>query len=738
MKAPTAQISDKVRWARGVLWRGKGLLLAVLLLFLVPTFVYLQQVRPQFTAGAEILIEAPDSADTLLDRNNPGRARLSDASILTESQVLSSTPLVRRVIEKLQLAQDPEFNARLRKPSGFEQTMQWLNPISWVPEEWRASSADQATLSPEARAEVEQARITGAFLSRLTVRPQRRSFVIEVTFTSESREKSARIINTLAELYVLDRLEAGFDETRRVTSWLGERLEGLRRDVSVAEAAAETYRAANGLRRTNERQGTISDQQLTELNSRLVLGRADMAQKQARLEQVRALARGRGNVETAYDVLQSPLIQRLREQEVSLQREMSEALKTYGDRHPRLIALRADMQEMHARIAQEVEKIAASVANELEVSATGVRTLERSIADLRKVSDSAGGAEIRLRELERDADTSRQLYESFLARFKRDAEQERIQRANARVLSPATVPTAPSYPRKPSIMVGVFLLALALGTGLLFLLEKLDRAVRSSDEAEDLTGLPVFAAIPLRRQKGDGTIEDEVVQRPRSALADAFRTLRTGLVLSDDASADAKVVMITSSVPEEGKSFAALSLARLFAKSGEKVLLIDGDLHRPRLHKALKLAGETGLIQVLSMGAPFDQTVVRDSVGGIDFLPAGSAPAALQAEMFNDQAMPTLLADLRGRYDRIILDAPPALAVADTRLLACMADRVLYMIRWNKTPRDAVRAGIKLLRESRAPLVGVALSKVDTRKHARYGYGDYGQHYGRYGAYYAD
>lgn len=741
MKAPSVravQISDKVRWARGVLWRGKGLLLAVLLLLVVPTFVYLQQVKPQFTAGAEILIEAPDGSDTLLDRNNPSRARLTDASILTESQVLASTPLVRRVIEKLKLDQDPEFNARLRKTSGFSQAMQYLNPVNWVPEDWRGSTADQAGLSPEALAEVEQARITGTFLSRLVVRPQRRSFVIEIAFTSESREKAAKIINTLADLYVLDRLEAGFDETRRITSWLSERLEGLRRDVSVAEAAAEVFRAANGLRRTSERQGTVSDQQLTELNSRLVLGRADMAQKQARLEQVRALTRGRGNVETAYDVLQSPLIQRLREQEVNLQREMSEALKTYGDRHPRLIALRADMAEMQTRIRQEVEKVAASVANELEVSATGVRALERSIGDLRKVSDSAGGAEIRLRELERDAEASRQLYESFLGRFKRDSEQDGIQRANARVLSPATVPTAPSYPRKPPILVGVFLLALALGTGLLFLLEKLDRAVRSSDEAEDLTGLPVFAAVPLRRQKGDAILEDEVVLRPRSALADAFRTLRTGLVLSDDASATAKVVMITSSVPEEGKSFAALSLARLFAKSGERVLLIDGDLHRPRLHKSLKTAGDIGLIQVLNGEASFEPTIIRDTVGGLDFLAAGKASVALQAEMFNGTAMPDLLTELRSRYDRIILDAPPTLAVADTRLLACMADKVLYMIRWNKTPRDAVRAGIKLLRESRAPLAGVALSKVDARKHARYGYGDYGQYYGRYGAYYSE
>lgn len=733
-----ANLADQIRWARGVVWRGKGLLLAVILLFTVPALVYLQQLTPRFTAVAEVLIEAPDGGETLLDRNSPMRARLNESSILTESQVLASTPLLRRVIERLNLQQDPEFNARLRQPDGFARIMQWLDPVSWLPEDWRAANADQAQLSEAARAEIDAARITNSIIARLQIRPQRRAYVIEIAFTSESREKAARIVNTLADLYVVDRLEAGFDETRRVTGWLSERLEGLRRDVSAAEAAAESWRAANNLRRKGERQVTVSDQQLTELNSRLVIGRADMAQKQARLEQVRALTSGRGSVETAFDVLQSPLIQRLREQEVTLQREMSEAQKTYGDRHPRLIALRADLGEMRTRISQEVQKIAASVANELEVAATGVRTLEREIGELRRVSDSAGGAEIRLRELERDADTSRELYQSFLGRFKRDAEQESIQRANARVLSPATIPTAPSYPRKRAILMAVFALSAAFGVGLLFLLDRLDRAIRSSDEAEALTGLPVFAAIPLLRKKSkSGIAEDDVVHRPRSALADAFRTLRTALVLRDE-DHDIKVLMVTSSVPEEGKTFTALCLARLFAKSGERVLLIDGDVHRPRLHKPLNLEGGQGLIQLLNGAAPLADLVQRDGLGELDFLPAGTTTVEKQAEAFNGPGMAQLLDQLRPLYDRIILDAPPVLAVADTRLLATLADRVLYMIRWNKTPRDAVRMGIKLLREARAPLAGVALSQVDPRKHSRYGYGDYGQYYGRYGAYYAD
>lgn len=734
---------DLIRWARGVLWRGKFLICAIILLLMVPTFLYLQQVDPRYTATAEVLIEASETGDTLLDRTLPYRPRMTEASVVTESEVLTSTPLAQRVIDKLGLDQDPEFNVRLRKPSAFSEFVKTINPLEWLPDEWRPSKADEKLLSPEARDRIAKAQILRRFLSSIDVRASRRSYVIAISATSESREKSAKIINTLAELYILDRLEAGFQETRRVTSWLSERLEGLRRDVAVAEAAAEEYRISKNLRRSSERTGTINEQQLTELNSRLVIARSELAQKQARLDQVRTLVRARGSVDTSVDVLQSLLIQRLREQEVSLLREMSDAAKTFGDRHPRLISLRADLNELRAKIALEVEKVGASVANEVEVAAAGVRTLERELAGLRRVNDSAGEAEIRLRELDRDAEASRELYQSFLARFKRDAEQERIQRANARLLSPAEIPTAPSAPRKLVILTGMFLVGLAAGIGLIFLLDHLDNAVRSSHEAEDISGLPVFAAIPVarRRLNGAGGAELQVLKKPRSALADSIRTLRTALIVSG--SPDDKVIMITSSVPEEGKSFVSLSLARFCKRSEQRVLLIDADLHRPRLHKAIGIEGERGLVHLLNGTASLDSVVQHDEAGQIDFLPAGRLGTGSQAnsgiaEALTPEALEKVIGMLRGQYDRIILDTPPVLAVADTRILAGVADRVIYLVRWNSTPRDAVRTGVRLLRDAHARMAGLVLSRVDTRRHARYGYGDYGQYYGRYGGYYAE
>lgn len=733
---------DAFRWVRGVIWRGKYLILAIVLLLLIPTILYLQQLTPLYTATAEVLIESGESGDTLLDRSNPYRARLNEVTIMTESEVLTSTPLAWQVIQKLGLENDPEYNLRLRKPSAFGMFVADLLALEWVPEEWRPARPVPTVpeLSPEARDKIEKARIVKRFLGLVNVRASRRSHVISVAATSESREKAARIANMVVEFYILDRLEAGFQETRRVTGWLSERLEGLRRDVAIAEAAVEQYRMTNNLRRNSDRAGTISEQQLSEINSRLVIARADLAQRQARLEQVRSLVRQRGSVETSSDALQSQLIQRLREQEVTLIREMSDAAKTFGDRHPRLISLRADLNELRAKIALEVEKIGTSIANELEVAAAGVRTLERELSSLRRTTDSAGEAEIRLRELERDAETGRELYQSFLARFKRDAQQDRIQRANARLLSPAEIPLGPSSPRSTLIVAAVLLIGFAAGIALVFLLDHLDNAVRSTHEAEDITGLPVFASVPIARRRG-GNAETQVLKRPRSGLADAFRTLRTALTLSG--TPEDKVIMVTSSVPEEGKSFVALCLARQFKRTDERVLLIDADLHRPRLHKVVKVDAARGMLQLLNGSGTLEELIVRDEVGGIDFLPAGRLGGEKRKSDepvmdLTSEALESVMEMLRARYDRIILDTPPVLAVADTRVLAGVADRVIYLVRWNSTPREAVRTGVRLLRDARAKLAGVVLSRVDVRRHARYGYGDYSQYYGRYGGYYAE
>ncbi|WP_207459216.1 Wzz/FepE/Etk N-terminal domain-containing protein [Azospirillum sp. SYSU D00513] len=725
---------QSARWAWRLVWRSKHLILACMALVMVPTVLILQQTTPRYTATAQIVIEAPETNDVLSERAvMMSRQRLTEAVVQTEAELIGSAMLARRVVEKLRLDQDPEFNAKLREPKPLAAFLAKLNPMSWIPASWTARKDDREGLGPTAREDIERAAIVRGFSSRLAVKPQRRSYIISVQFVSEDREKAALIANTVAELYMVDRLEASFEEARRVSGWLGERLETLRRDVVAAENAVEQFRSEHGLRRQSERQATINDQQLSEINSRLVLARTDLSQKQARLDQVRVLLRTRGSVDTSSDVLDSVLIQRLREQEALKSREMSEALKTYGERHPRMLGMRADLNDLRGKIANEIEKIGSSVSNDVEVAAAGVAALERELNGLRRQTNVAGAAEVRLRELERQSEATKSLYEAFLARFKREAEQEHMQRANARIVSPADIPVGPSSPASRSILGVALLFSLLGGIALVFIIDRLDNAVRSSDDAEELTGLPTLALIPFEGGRRDRPAL-EVLERPRSALADGVRSLRTALHMGEDKSA--RVILITSSVPKEGKSFVSLCLSMLFSRVDDRVLLIDGDIHRPRLHTALGVEGDRGFVELLAGDCKAEEVIQRGIGGALDFLPAGRYRKDI--EVIQEAPVEALLAELLKSYDRIIIDSPPVLAVADTRTLARLADRVVYLVRWNATPRDAVRNGMKLLRGAGVNLFGVVLSQVNQRKHARYGYGDYGQYYGRYREYYGE
>ncbi|MFD1627814.1 GumC family protein [Azospirillum griseum] len=735
---PHDEMRRQFRWAWRVLWRGKHLIMACLLPVLVPTFLYLQQLTPRYTAEARITINAPEVRNAL-DERASGRMWMNEQLVQTEADLLTSTILAQRAVDKLRLAEDPEFNAKLRTPKPLQVFIAKINPMNWLGsqgDETESEDPDKnsktAALSPTARAQMENVSVVQAFLSKVTVKLPRRSYTITVSYTSESREKAALIANTLAELYVLDRLEANFEEARRVADWLGERLEKLRQDVEIAETAAEEFRSRYGLRRKGEQRAPIKEQQLSELSSKLVIARADLAQRQARLNQVRELLRTRSGIDAITDVLQSPLIQRLREQESQRSREMSEALKTYGDRHPRILGFRADLDDLRRRIADEVEKVAAAIANEVVVATAGVRELERELEKARQVSDQAGEAEVRLRELERQADASRAVYEAFLTRFKRESEQQQVQRANARIVSPADIPSAPSYPAKRQAMTLALFIALIGGVALVFLLDRLDSAVRSADEAEELTDLPTLAMVPLNRRRAKGGVAQDVLDNPRSSLADAIRSLRTALDLGNGR--HHRVTMITSSVPREGKTYVSLCLSLMFAKTHPKVLLIDADVHRPNMHRMLEVDGDRGLVQVLAGEMTAEEAILPDVAGGLDFLPAGKALNV--AEAVNSAGIAELITRLSQRYDHIVIDSPPVLAVADTRVLATHADRVIYLIKWNATPRDAVRNGVKLLRSVGAPLLGVTLSQVNQRKHDRYGYGDYGYYYGRYHEYY--
>lgn len=718
-------------WAVSVIRRGKAIVVACLLLGLAPTILYLWHAERRYTAAAEVVIEGPDTGDSLLERSY-GSVRLNEYLARTEVDILASTSMAEKVVAKLQLDHDPEFNSDLRPKSPLANFVAAVNPLPFL----TGAAQTVNDLSPDGKRKTQAAAVLRQFSKGLSVKLRRRSYVIDILYTANSAEKAAQIANTLADLYVLDRLDASLQESRQVNAWLNERLQALRTDVNVAERAAEQYRISHnlGVRSKSDRPGpTSADQQMTELSSRLALARAELAQKRARLEQLRRISMSRGSYDTI-DVLQSSLIQRLREQEVVRQRELSEALKTYGERHPRIIGFKADLAELQTKIQVEIEKIASALASDVEASQAGVGRLEGEIGLIKGNVDALGRAGIEMNELERQAETSRTLYESLLTRFKQDSEKDRIRRANARVLSIAPIPGRPSAPKSLRLLAIMTVLSTGFGIALVFTLDRLNNRIRSTDEGERVTGRPVLSVIPRWRQgkrKDQGAILHPVIDEPRSALADSFRALRAVLAaIAGDAGR--RVILVTSSVPQEGKSFISRNLATVCAAAGQKVLLVDADLMRPQQHVVLGVSPAAGLTQALTgSGVAPRSLILRDERGGFDLMPAGPVDSGSGYALSSARIGEVLAALVEG-YDMVVIDAPPALAATDAQHLATLADHVLYVVKWNDTKRDLVSLGLSMLGKVGANVAGLVLSQAQARRADSYAaYSYYGSYYGQ-------
>ena len=728
------------------LWRRKALVLATVTLATLATAIVVFQITPRYSASARILVGTPKAQVVDIEAVLGGLGT-DQPAVRSEVQILGSRALAAKVVEALDLTARPEFNPSLRPPS----LLSALDPLGWlaerlgdlVPEDWRGVRFDAGSTGHETTPEALERRAKigaqNALQRTLSVEIVDRSRVISVTATSEDPELAAAIANALSDLYLLEQLEAKFEATKRATEWLSERTRELRGQVEASERAVEAYRRQHGLVRSGNT--TVTGQQISEINTQLILARTQTAEAGARLRQVRALLDSEGGVESAAEVLASPLIQRLRERETDVARRAAEMATEYGPRHPKMITIKAELEDLRARVEAEVGKIVRGLGNELEVARTRERTLERNLEKLKAENATNDSAQARLRILEREAAANRALFETFLARWKETGRQDEIQHADARIISRAEVPGHPSSPRK-KLIVGVALAASGfLALILAHLVELLDRGFRSSEQIEHMTGFGTLAWIPLlTRRRIAREPWSYVLDRPASAFSESLRTLHTGVLLSRVDTAP-KSILITSSVPNEGKTTIAIAMARLLARSGRRVLLVDGDLRRNRVAGLLDLSSDAGLVEAAADPETLGSGLIqRDTPSGLHVLTAGgNVPNPL--DLIGSAGMRALISELRRRYDLVIVDSPPILIVSDARILARLTDTTVFVVRWAETRRETVALALMQLAESGASLAGVALSMVNIRKNASYAYGDSAYYHGSartYRQYYAD
>lgn len=715
-----------------------GVIAGITIVLTALVAVAVSQMTPLYTSESLVMLDSQKMQVVDVEAVMSGLSADS-ATVDSEVEILRSRKLAHRVVDQLNLMEDPEFNSALREPS----PLRFLSPsylINRVIGAISPAGGAGAEMDEAAAAERRKEAVVDAVISRTDVERRGVTFIIGIAFTSESAEKAAAISNALADAYVLDQLEAKFEASRKANQWLSQRLAELRTQVTDAERAVALFRSEKGL---EESAGvTVTEQQLSELNAQLILARASLAEAEAKYNRARQLRAQGGSVESVADVLASGTISGLRQKQAELAREQANLSAKYGPRHPAIVNIEAQQGDIARQISAEVDRIIESLRNNVSVARTRVAALRDNLNQVKGETGEDNQDLVQLRELEREAGSTRAVYESFLNRFKETTGQQELQTPDTRIISEAVASRIPSYPRT-KLFIGLgFVVSLMAGIGVAFLLEHLDNGIKTAKDIEEMLGLPHLVSVPATpSEKGpDGKIMapyDYLIVKPLSAFSESLRSLRSALQLSN-VDNPPKIILFTSALPSEGKTTTAVSFARAAAASGLKVALVDCDLRHPSVHKSFGAKRpEEGLVELLAERLELSSVMMKDEKSELDIIPVATGTAN-PPDVLGSSQMKLLLQRLREEYDLVVLDSAPVLPVSDSRVLSRLADETVFVIRWDATPRDAAQSALKELRQYNASIAGAILSVVDTTRQARYGYGDGGYYYSRYSKYYVN
>jgi capsular exopolysaccharide synthesis family protein len=709
--------------------RRRKAIAGIFFLVVVMTALYLYQATPRYTAQALLTLDLRKSKVVNIEDVLSGLSA-NDSVLGTEMDILRSSYLLEKVLDKLQLDKNPHFNPALvaeDDKSVLRKFREWLRGL------WFLSS--DTGVSPEEQEKRLRLSIVSALQNNLVVEHRKQSNTISVSYTSLDPKEAAKVINTLADLYLTDQLEAKFEATRRANEWLAKRLENLRQEVQTAEQAVTDMRERNDMIKAGST--TLFEQHISDINAQLIQARLKKSRAEARLSQAREVMNRPGGIESLDKVLDSKTIQELRSVESTLRRKKAELSQRYGAKHPQMIQVEAEMKDLQSKIKEEANRILESLENEVQVARAEEQTLMRSLDNLRKEAGQVMDAEIQVRELERQATSARTLYENFLNRFQETREQDDLARPDARIISRAEVPLGPSHPKKKMILALGIVGGLMLGVMGALLLEALDRGFRTGDQVEKFTGQPLLGSIPLL-EKNQGVPSDYVITKPFSSLTESLRAIRTAIQLSN-VDHPPKTIMATSALPSEGKTSFCTSLAKMAAVSKTKTLVIDADLRRPSLAKLFPdLKPEKKLEDILQEANNLKEAIAVDPKTGLHLIMAHGHISSSVGELLSSQRMKQLLEKLKEHYELIILDTPPIMGVSDAWTLATQIDALVFLVRWAETPRETVQAALRHMDQLGIEVSGMVLSMVNVRQQSKYGYGGYGYYYGKYKKYYHD
>lgn len=709
-----------------ILRRRKAVIFGTVALCVAITVLTLSVLTPLYTATAFVMLDQRQTNVTTTNAVVP-ELLINNLSIQNQVQILQSRNLAARVIEKLELGDTSEFNpqpapwyakiiSRATLSNWFSEAAEAIPLLSWF------SEAEEIPIAPPTPDNRENA-VVSMFLGKLSVTIQGLSSGIAISFRSENAQQAALIANTIATTYVQDQRDQKLNATEKASEWLGERLEKLSSQTQASERAVEQYKATHNLTDTAVAGTSVVQQQLGALNIQLTGAQADLAQQEAKYNQV-TLMKDAGRAAALSQVLVSPLIMQLRQQEAELFRQEAELTNRYGPLHPKVIDLASQKENLSAKIDEEAQRIIGAVASDLEVARARVRSLQDNLRAVTGLNREEGLARVKLSELTAVATSDRALYDTFLSRFKEIQGQEMVQAPEARIISPAVTPTSPSFPKKIAFIGAAIPGGLVLGIILALLSYSMAGGFRTQEQVENFLALPVLASIPevRRRQIGGKKPADLITTKVRSSFAESVRGLQLNLTLANNNTLP-RIVLITSPVPSEGKTTVAVSLARTAARGGLRVIVVDADLRHPAVAKTLGVTKHVaGLADVLAGSVSIDNALTTDSLSSVRFLSAGSK-VDNPSDLIASERMALCTKMLSVLADVVIIDAPPLLPVNDSKFLARLAEAVIFVVRWERTPRTAALHALRSLTDVMASVAGVVFTRADWNQVYHYSLG---------------
>ena len=706
--------------------------------------VVLSQLTPMYTANAEVIIEPQRPTLPALETILPGIGT-DEQSIVTEVALLTSGILLDSLIDRLDLVSDPEFNSILDSPeavTGVELLDSLIDRLDLVSDPKfnsildslaAVTGADKAREQSPLQVPADRMRALTSLLSRLDVAQVGASRVITVTVASESGDKAAMIANTLVDEYFQSRRESKFQASSETSSWLEERIANLLAELRESEQRAERFRSDAELIEAGG--ATLISQQLVNLSGQVISARAETASAQAELSQVGELIRSAdsSSILASAGVLQSPLVQELRKQQVALEREIAELSSELGPVHPRMLQLRADAADLESQISIEVDKVVQGLRNSVKVAEAREAGLEREAVLLTAGLSQTKRDEIQLRALEREAEANRQLLETLLARRKVLGSPDLMQtgQSDARVISFAKPPITPSFPKFGISIAGIFMVSMIIGFVVASILEIRRLGISTLEQLEAVSKLRALGFVPhvASRQQQRGMLLS-VLTKSRRPFAQAMKTLNWQM--DQGMPESAKVIVVTSPIAGEGKTTTAIAIARIKALKGHKTIIVDADIRKPTVHTRLKCQQTSGLTDVIEGRSKLVDVILPDEESPLEILPAGQASSDA-LDLVESLAMSSVLEELSSQYDYIIVDSPPIAAGPDACILSKDADTTILTVRCLTTPANAVRYALRVLKRNGGHITGTVLTMVEASGYLNRKYGYFG-YYGNYGA----